>query len=50
MIPVIIAALMAWLLIFDLPLRAFSWPGRLAIFAAVRWLMRRLWHFGRGGW
>ena len=30
-----------------------AWPGRvaifLAIFAAVRWLMRRIWHFGRGG-
>ncbi len=53
MIPVILAALTAWLLIFDLRLRMFPWPGRLAIFlanfAAVRWLMRRLWHFGRGG-
>jgi uncharacterized protein DUF1707 len=53
MIPVIIAALAAWLLMVDLHLRAFSSPGRLAIFlaifAAVRWLMRRLWHVGRGG-
>ena len=53
MIPVIIAALTAWLLIADLQLRMFPWPGRLAIFvgifAAVRWLMRRIWHFGRGG-
>ena len=53
MIPVIIAALAAWLLMVDLHLRVFSWPGRLgiflAIFAAVRWLMRRLWHFGRSG-
>jgi hypothetical protein len=54
MIPVIIAALTAWLLISDLQLRMFPWPGRLAvflgIFAAVRWLMRRIWRFGRGGW
>jgi hypothetical protein len=53
MIGVIIAVLMAWLLISDLQLLVFPWPGRLAIFlvifAAVRWLMRRLWHFGRGG-
>jgi hypothetical protein len=31
----------------------FPWPGRvaifLAIFAAVRWLIRRIWHFGRRG-
>jgi uncharacterized protein DUF1707 len=53
MIPVIIAALTAWLLIADLQLRMFPWPGRLAvflaIFAGVRWLMRRIWRFGRGG-
>ncbi len=53
MIPVILAALMAWLLIFGLHLRMFPWPGRLAIFlavfAAVRWLMRRLWRLGQGG-
>lgn len=53
MIPVIIAAVAAWLLMADLHLRVFPWPGRLAIFlaifAAVRWLMRRLWHIGRGG-
>jgi hypothetical protein len=52
-IPVIIAALAAWLLVADLHLRVFPWPGRLAIFlavfAAVRWLIRRLWHLGRGG-
>ncbi len=45
MIPVLIAALAAWLLIFDLHMRVFAWPGRLAIFlavfGAVRWLMRR---------
>jgi hypothetical protein len=54
MIPVIVAALMAWLLIFGLHLRIFPWPGRLAIFlaifAAIRWLMRHLWHLGQGGW
>jgi hypothetical protein len=53
MIPVIIAVLTAWLLVFDLHLWMFPWPGRvaifLAIFAAVRWLIRRIWHFGRGG-
>ncbi len=53
LIPVIIAALAFWLLMGDLHLRAFPWPGRLAIFlaivAAVRWLMRRLWRCGRGG-
>lgn len=52
MTPLIIAALMTWLLISGLYLR-FPWPGKLAIFlaifAAVRWLMRRIWHFGRGG-
>jgi hypothetical protein len=50
---VILAAMAAWLLIFDLQLRMFPWPGRLAIFlvvfTAMRWLMRRIWHFGRGG-
>ena len=53
MIPVIIAVLMAWLLKSRLHLWMFPWPGRvaifLAIFAAVRWLIRRIWHFGRGG-
>jgi Domain of unknown function (DUF1707) len=53
MIPVITAVLTAWLLVFDLHLWMFPWPGRvaifLAIFAAVRWLMRRIWHLGRGG-
>jgi hypothetical protein len=51
MIPVIIAALIAWLLISDLQWWMFPWPGRLAvflvIFAAVRWVARRVWHFGR---
>jgi hypothetical protein len=60
MIPVIIAALAAWLLISGLQWRLFPWPGRLAvflvIFAALRWLLRRVWHVGRshgrypGGW
>ena len=53
MIPVIIAVLTAWLLTSDLHLWMFPWPGRvaifLAIFAAVRWLIRRIWHFGRRG-
>jgi hypothetical protein len=43
MIGVIIAVLTAWLLISDLHLWMFPWPGRvaifLAIFAAVRWLI-----------
>jgi len=51
MIPVIIAALAVWLLISGLQWRMFPWPGRLAfflvIFAAVRWLLRRIWDFGR---
>jgi hypothetical protein len=53
MIPLIIAALMAWLLIVDLHLLAFPWPGKLAIFlvifAVIRGLVRRLWHLGRAG-
>jgi uncharacterized protein DUF1707 len=50
-LPVIIAALAVWLLTSGLLWPMFPWPGRLAvflvIFAAVRWLMRRVWHFGR---
>ena len=50
--PVIIAALATWLLIFDLNLRMFPWPGRLAIFLAIlagaRGLLRRLFGLGRG--
>jgi len=53
MIPMIIAAVIAWMLIFDLHLRMFPWPGKLAIFllifTVVRGLMRRVWHLGRGG-
>jgi len=51
-VPVIIAALAAWLLIVDLGLRTFPWPGKLAIFLAilgvVRGLLRRL-GLGIGG-
>jgi Domain of unknown function (DUF1707) len=50
--PTIIAALAVWLLLFDLHLRMFPWPGKLALLlaalAAVRAVMRRI--FGlRGG-
>jgi hypothetical protein len=52
MFPVIIAALGTWLLILELHLRAFPWPGKvaifLAIFAAIRGVLRRLFGFGRG--
>jgi hypothetical protein len=52
MFPVIIAALAAWLLFFELNLRAFPWPGKLAIFlailAAIRGVLRRVFGFGRG--
>jgi Domain of unknown function (DUF1707) len=57
LIPVILAALVTWLLIFDLHLRMFPWPGKLAIFlailAGVRGLLRRVFGLGRGrgcGW
>ena len=49
--PVVIAALGTWLLFFDLHLRAFPWPGKLAIFLAifgvVRGVLRRVFG-GRG--
>jgi len=49
--PLIIAALGTWLLIFDMHLRAFPWPGKLAIFlaifAVIRGVLRRL--IGLGG-
>jgi hypothetical protein len=52
LIPVLIAVIMAWLLIVELNLRMFPWPGKLAIFllifATVRGVIRRVWHFGRG--
>jgi hypothetical protein len=48
MIGLIIAVLTAWLLIAGLHLGMFMWPGKVAIFltifAAIRWLMRRIWH------
>jgi hypothetical protein len=50
--PLIIAALGTWLLFFELNLRAFPWPGKLAIFlailAAIRGVLRRVFGFGRG--
>jgi hypothetical protein len=50
--PLIIAALGTWLLFFELHLRAFPWPGKLAIFlaifAAIRGVLRRVFGFGRG--
>jgi DUF1707 SHOCT-like domain len=50
--PVIIAALATWLLIFDLHLRMFPWPGKLAIFLAIlaglRGVLRRMFGLGRG--
>ena len=53
LIPMILAAVIAWLLIVDLQLRMFPWPGKLAIFllifTVVRGVMRRIWHLGRGG-
>ena len=52
-IPVIVAALAAWLLVSGLHLGMFTWPGGLAlflvVFAAIRWLVRFLWSLGRGG-
>lgn len=49
--PVIIAALATWLLIADMHLRMFPWPGKLAIFlavlAVVRGLFKRLFGLGR---
>jgi hypothetical protein len=50
--PVIIAALATWLLIVDLHLRMFPWPGKLGIFlailAGVRGVLRRVFGLGRG--
>jgi Domain of unknown function (DUF1707) len=52
-VSLVIAALATWLLILELPLRTFPWPGRLAIFLAVlgvlRGLLRRVFGIGRGG-
>jgi hypothetical protein len=51
--PLIIAALATWLVVFDLHLRMFPWPGKLAIFlaifATVRGLLRRVFRMGRVG-
>jgi len=52
LIPVILAALATWLVVFDLHLRMFPWPGRLAIFlallAAIRGVLRRMFGLRRG--
>jgi hypothetical protein len=42
LLPVILAAFAAWMVLFDLHLRAFPWPGKLAIFLALFTLIRRL--------
>jgi hypothetical protein len=53
LLPVLLAVLVAWLLLFDLHLRFFFWPGKLvillAVFAAARGAMRWLLRSGRGG-
>jgi len=53
MFPLIIAAIGAWLVLFDLHLRMFPWPGKLAIFLAIlamaRGLLRRVFGAGRPG-
>jgi Domain of unknown function (DUF1707) len=53
MFPLIIAAFATWLMLFELHLRMFPWPGKLAIFLAIfgviRGLMRRVFGLGRGG-
>jgi Domain of unknown function (DUF1707) len=50
--PLIIAALGTWLLFFELHLRAFPWPGKLAIFLAIfgiiRGVLRRVFGMRRG--
>jgi hypothetical protein len=50
--PLIIAAIGTWLVLFDLHLRAFPWPGKLAIFmaifAVIRGVLRRVFGIGRG--
>jgi len=51
--PVIIAAFATWLILFELHLRMFPWPGKLAIFlaifATIRGLVRRVFKLGRVG-
>jgi Domain of unknown function (DUF1707) len=50
--PLIIAALGTWVMLFELHLRAFPWPGKLAIFLAIfgiiRGLLRRVFGMRRG--
>ena len=50
--PLVIAAIGTWLLFFDLHLRAFPWPGKLAIFLAIfgiiRGVLRRVFGMRRG--
>jgi DUF1707 SHOCT-like domain len=52
-VPVILAVVLGWLLLFGPHLWMAPWPGKLAVFlvilAALRWLMRRIWQVGRGG-
>jgi hypothetical protein len=51
--PVVIAALATWLLIVEMHLRVFPWPGKLAIFlailAVVRGVVKRVLGLGGGG-
>ena len=51
--PLVMAAFATWLLLFDLHLRMFPWPGKLAIFLAIfgviRGLLRRVFGLGRAG-
>ncbi len=51
--PLLIAAIGTWFLILDLHLRAFPWPGKLAIFlaifAVIRGVLRRVFSIGRRG-
>jgi hypothetical protein len=51
--PLIIAAFATWLILFDLHLRMFPWPGKLAIFLAIfgtiRGLLRRVFKLGSVG-
>jgi hypothetical protein len=52
LVPIIVALATLWLLTFGLHLRAFPWPGRLAIFLAVlafaRGIMRWMWRQASG--
>jgi hypothetical protein len=50
--PLVIAAMATWLVVFELHLRMFPWPGKLAIFLAIfaglRGLLRRVFGLRRG--